>query len=353
MDRKIVVKRKVLLMITELTQAQLNLLPVELDDYLGCNLSTIPVDHTAAETAMAETYRSGGLEPPHQYIWCNSPVEAAEVASQQSDSVRDQVRTWDYIQQQVRDQVSKQVWDKVWNHTLRVQELSCDEVWNKVWAQAIRQDRKTWFAGCDALWGQHDADWVSLYTFFQRIGVSIPSLKGLNALCRTCGWWWTFKNVAIMLERPSFLKRDNVLALHCETGPAIAWKGFAIWAWHGTVVPQFMIESPHEITTSLILGENNQEVRRVMLERYGWDRLLTELEATTLDTSRWGTLLSTDKLSTYLEGEDAEARFVLVQDPSTGRKYALRVDPSCKDAHEAVAWTFGKTAETYIPIQEA
>jgi len=37
-------------------------------------------------------------------------------------------------------------------------------------------------------------------------------------------------------------------------------------------------------------------------------------------------------------------------DPS--REYVLRVAPHCRTAHEAVAWTFGLSAEQYAPIVE-
>jgi hypothetical protein len=39
--------------------------------------------------------------------------------------------------------------------------------------------------------------------------------------------------------------------------------------------------------------------------------------------------------------------------PSTGRRYALRVPPEMMTAHEAVAWTFGLTVETYNPNQQS
>lgn len=34
------------------------------------------------------------------------------------------------------------------------------------------------------------------------------------------------------------------------------------------------------------------------------------------------------------------------------KDYFLRVPPTITTAHEAVAWTFGKTAETYAPAIE-
>jgi hypothetical protein len=35
------------------------------------------------------------------------------------------------------------------------------------------------------------------------------------------------------------------------------------------------------------------------------------------------------------------------------KDYFLRVPPTVKTAHEAVAWTFGETPETYNPVMES
>jgi hypothetical protein len=89
-----------------------------------------------------------------------------------------------------------------------------------------------------------------------------------------------------------------------------------------------------------------------MLERYGWDRFLDDLGATVEHEDEYGKLLATDKMNGYLDGEDSIAKFVLVKDPSTDRRYALRVPPDTKTAKEGVAWTFEEEVESYNPIQE-
>jgi hypothetical protein len=40
--------------------------------------------------------------------------------------------------------------------------------------------------------------------------------------------------------------------------------------------PEHIITQPEKLTPEVALGESNQEIRRVMLERYGWERLLVE-----------------------------------------------------------------------------
>jgi hypothetical protein len=173
-------------------------------------------------------------------------------------------------------------------------------------------------------------------------------------LAENCGWWWPFEGAIIMTERPTRLTRDDRGRLHNESDMAIQYgDGWGVYAWHGVRVPEHIITKPEELTPEVALGESNQEIRRVMLERYGWERLLTDLNATLVQSDRFGKLVQTEHLGRYLEGEDPVARFVIVRDSSSERSYCLRVPRDCETAHEGVARTFGLDSSRYNPIQEA
>jgi hypothetical protein len=60
--------------------------------------------------------------------------------------------------------------------------------------------------------------------------------------------------------------------------------GWAIYAVHGVRIPEYVIERPHEITVALIESETNAEIRRVMLERYGWSRYIHDCGAEVVDS---------------------------------------------------------------------
>jgi hypothetical protein len=162
--------------------------------------------------------------------------------------------------------------------------------------------------------------------------------------------------------------------LHCETGPALGYPDkFSIWAWHGTRVPQYVIESPETITAQQIQAEENAEVRRVMVERMGWEKYCGQaqmkvIHADTLNTKfpalpisalvDYGTRIVTSFRSgsenaELLEAlglrdfEDRPMRFVRLTDPSTGRQYVLRVKHDHSRCYEAVGWTFSMTEEQY------
>ena len=209
--------------------------------------------------------------------------------------------------------------------------------------------------------GIHDAYWLGFYAFFARECGLIEETKEVTGLIHLaeagCGWWWPFEKAVILTERPVLLRRDEEHRLHCEDGPALAYAdGFAVYAWHGVRVGREIIEHPEQIRPEQVLREQNQEVRRAMLERYGWRRLLRDVRATEVHRDRFGVLYETARLGEYLEGEDPMARFVSVRDPSTAREYALRVPPTITTAQAAVAWTFGfegAEAARYAPEVEA
>ena len=88
-----------------------------------------------------------------------------------------------------------------------------------------------------------------------------------------------FENVCIISDRPCRLERDAAGHLHCETAAAMEYRdGWKIWAWHGLRVPERIIMQPETIGIDEIFAQSNAEIRRVMQERYGWQRFFTTMK---------------------------------------------------------------------------
>jgi hypothetical protein len=326
--------------IEQLSSAQESKLAVYRDKWLRIGLSTGPCDRAAVAAAIDEVYRYGGREPPKIKIWLDSP-HAGVIAAMMLSQVWSQVGS--QVESQVRSQVESQVWSQVGSQV----------------ESQVRSQVESQVYNCG--YGTHDANWLAFYEFFAvecGLAGQTEKLRGLLQLAEAgCGWWWPFEGAVILTERPTLLRRDEEHRLHCEDGPALAYAdGFAIHAWHGVRVPSEIIEHPELIQPEKVLTEDNQEVRRIMLERYGWVRLLRDLGAAEVHRDSCGVLYETARLGEYLDGEDAVARFVHVVDPSTGREYALRVPPIMTTAQAAVAWTFhieDNDAAQYAPQMEA
>ena len=177
-------------------------------------------------------------------------------------------------------------------------------------------------------------------------------------IAASAGPWWALDGLAIVSERPLRVAVDDRDRLHSEKGPALAYgDGTAIHAWHGVRVDSWIIDHPERITVGAIDEAENAEVRRVMVERFGAERLVREGNAELVHEDEAGRLwrrpLAPDPWS-------REEPFVVVEvvnstpEPDGSRKtYWLRVPPRTQTAREGVAWTFGMGGSEYRPAQQS
>jgi len=109
--------------------------------------------------------------------------------------------------------------------------------------------------------------------------------------------------------------------------------------WRGVTVPPRIAFEPDSLTAAEVTQEPNAEIRRVMIERMGYDRFAREAGAKVLheDTDPGG---QRQLLSVELE-EDETLVGLRCFCPSTGNGYLLRVPPDTKTCHQAAAWLAG------------
>jgi hypothetical protein len=116
-------------------------------------------------------------------------------------------------------------------------------------------------------------------------------------------------------------------------------------------VPAFVVVRPDWITIKHIDDEQNAEVRRVMIERYGQARYLFDSGAKEIHADDFGTL--------YRREFQDDEPLVMVKVVNSTREpdgsfkdYFLRVPPNVLTAREAVAWTFESEPDGYAPAVE-
>jgi hypothetical protein len=199
----------------------------------------------------------------------------------------------------------------------------------------------------DAVHGQQDAAWLSAFDTGPG-----SALEGVAAVAEAAGWWWPYERVAVLCDRPAELHRDEAGRLDRSDGPALAFRdGFALYSWRGMPVPGEFLEQLSTLTADRIRTEANAELRRVMLEHYGYDRYLAESGAVPQHRDETGVLWRIAMAG----DEDTVMVEVLNSTPEpdgTTRTYWLRVPPATRTAKEGVAWTFGLTAEEYEPLRQ-
>jgi hypothetical protein len=155
------------------------------------------------------------------------------------------------------------------------------------------------------------------------------------ALGRSTGWWLVWRDMIIACERPLRQAVDADGRLHHESAPALVCRdGWRVHAWHGVLVPDYVIERPDMISVQRIRRMQSEEIRRVMIERIGWDRYLRESGA----RSRHRRFNERDHQWEQLFHFEDGSQHVLVSDPSTGRKYGLGVPRDIENCEQAQRW---------------
>ncbi|MFF2350593.1 DUF6745 domain-containing protein [Kitasatospora sp. NPDC058115] len=349
--------------------------------------ATGPADRAGVERAVRAAYRAVGLAEPAAVRWFGSPLAAVEAALELraagAVTVREAVRTlpWDAVRRQAVERTGAAGWAPLWALTGAelgpVTNALADRIRGAVLdrlapepdtendeddvIEAARERRTTVrIALLDAVRGQHDAPWFAAFEAAGVLGTA-PGAPGgpeggaiaaLAEVARGAGWWWPYADVVLISERPVALHRDEAGRLDHADGPALAYSdGFDLHAWRGMPVPADFLAGLGDVTVERIRTEENAELRRVLLEHYGYERYLSDAGAVPVHQDETGRLwridLPADESVVMVEVVNSTA-----EPDGTFRTYWLRVPPTTMTARAGVAWTFGITEAEYHPQRE-
>ena len=179
----------------------------------------------------------------------------------------------------------------------------------------------------------------SFLSFFKDIvGLKLKEYEAYQHwedLCVHSGPRIVHADFCMVSDRPEVLKIDANNLAHCETGPFCRWRdGSELYAIHGVYIPRSVVMHPDLQTIDQIKLEKNEEVRRIRIERFGWERFLKESGSKLVESRKNDRDAQQECL--YLL-DDGTKRFVCV-DPSTGRRYALGVPSEIETCEQAQLW---------------
>src|SRR5574341_849905 len=343
------------------------------DEWLAHGRSCAPADRAATEATLASMYIALGEQPPI-FWWCDGPAVGslvrtllrANLWANLGDNLWANLRDnlWDNLGANLGANFRANLWDNLWaniranlraNLGANLRDNLRDNLGSNLRDNLEDNlgDNLYWW-----LWGQHDAAWPAfcawpdvalrpMHTDDHR-----ARLAWWLTLSRSCGWWHPYRGVVFVCERPARQAVDGQGRLHHETGPALLCRdGWPVYAWHGVRVSADVIERPDTITPSTIQAEANAEVRRVMIERMGWERWLVASGAQPVHRDRFGDLYQTE-----LNGARIGVAIVTNSTPEPSgehKRYPLLVPLEHETAHGAIASTFGLTAAQYAPVVES
>ena len=327
--------------IDTLTDAQKARMASWVQEWIERGLSCEPADRAAVEAGMAECYRFAGLPWHGRVVWVESPLVVALAGPIAGyllggDAVDDAVG--DAVRGAVRGAVHGAVGDAV------------GDAWWKY------------------LGGQWWISWQAWTSFFRdvcdlELDSGIWGRDRAYAAAQSAGWWWPHKEFVIVSDRPAEIHRERVgpdgwgsHRLHREDGPAVLFRdGWAVWAWHGLMVPRWVVESP---TLELIAAEENAEIRRAGIESFSWDRWLKEAQLSPVAVcDDPGNAPHRLELFDVPVGLYPTAVRLLVmtngsvERDGTRRRYAETVPAEIGDPLTAAAWRVGLSREDYAAIQ--
>jgi hypothetical protein len=226
--------------------------------------------------------------------------------------------------------------------------------WDAWDARDALQRLAEWCLAFSGSYLEWDLSWLTMTLFGARQNKKTDVIKWSEPLCAAyiAGCWqliWTDDTLYWAAKPTVHVDRSNGRRrLHRADGPAVVSDIEDLHFWHGILVPRIVIEAPHEITSQMIDDEPNAEVRRVMIERYGYERYVSD-----------GVLAHEDATGRLIKKRNAQGDEISVvsvvngskEPDGTYKRYVLSVPPECKTAVEAVAWSYGMSVEEYSKLK--
>lgn len=133
--------------------------------------------------------------------------------------------------------------------------------------------------------------------------------------------------------------------------------GFRFGAGYGLDTRQSLLLSYFRaapLPAQLIIAETNAELKRILIEAKGIDKLFAELNPAIVHQDIDGYGHPRRLLAIKVrEARNGELRAVQVVCPTTGREYILGVPSTVNTCQQAVASTFGMAPHQYAPDRES
>lgn len=272
---------------------QLALLPSFRDRYLARALSTESADWDVAREVARDAYPRMWADAPRKFVHAASPMEGIRIALAadpgpllRGSGFRNACDLGFETRRHLREEVIEVI-----EQALRPVRDQTAQLWTPIWNQFLWQLRR------DGVDGERIGSWevgdfrfssLALQAFARQVlGVRLD-LRGdlfdtVDRLSAVCGWCWPFADVCVIVDRPECIRRDEAHRLHCANGPAVRFRdGWCVYAWHGYRIPvsaHWIITDRDRLTPESIEAERNAELRRVMLEAYGFERYLAARDA--------------------------------------------------------------------------
>ncbi|MBD2197325.1 MULTISPECIES: DUF6745 domain-containing protein [Calothrix] len=314
------------------------------------NIGSKPLDLAQATIAIQALYKYAGLPQPEVRFFASPAAarEQIEQESMQSDCVLAEL--WDVLREDLWRSLSRSLGTLQPELTHSIKNPLAD-IWERSFQRIMLDglmDILGDFLG-DCLLPEWGISWAGMFATAHRLSVALPEEK-YNLFCnymQQVGWMFPYEGVAIAIQRPS-IRRNSAGEIHGEGIPAIEFPdGFGVYAYRGINLPeQYGKVHPTNWRGEWLLEQRNAELRRVLIQGIGYERICQDLQAKECDRWQEYTLLQ-------IESEiDVEPIHLLKMTcPSTDFIHVLRVPPDINSAREAIRWVNWGIDPTEFAVQ--
>ena len=182
--------------------------------------------------------------------------------------------------------------------------------------------------------------WSCFYAGAKILGVefSDEQLELFTDWNEKASCWIACDNLCIVSQNPIIIHWQN-RELHNESGMSVEYAdGWGIYSINGVAVDEQIVMRPESQTIEQIRWEKNEEVKRIRIERYGWENFMRKVNAEAID-SRVNEVDGTHEGLFSLEGG---MKTFVGKCRSTGRVYFLEVPSEVKTCEQAQTWFLGE-----------
>jgi hypothetical protein len=183
-----------------------------------------------------------------------------------------------------------------------------------------------------------------------------PAMTWEHEVFHHCTAFAAFQRSCIVLAARPQLSMNDEGNLHSTTGPAVSWAdGTRLWFNDGHYLNECgkrIVAEPEKLSTAHILEINNEETRRVAIEKFGWDRFIAEANCPVIDR-RVNDIDNTIEMLVGAprsdEGPQLRQNRMVLFCRSTGRRYFLGVPRNIESCEAAQTWMSDSGSNPLIP----
>ncbi|NJM63931.1 MAG: hypothetical protein HC849_33415 [Oscillatoriales cyanobacterium RU_3_3] len=340
-----------------LTPEQTALIPIYREKWQQIGLSVKPIDRQQAAAAINTAYNLIDLPEP-EIIFCDSPLDAllkiqplssqGQLWLEDASAIRDKIHNEVYnsLRKQLPRELENHIYSQLYNplHDRLVNQLHHhvrDEAYDRL-EHKLRERFMIFFLKMTSNNNFIVSELSACHGSWVDFCISVLNLKCdrslytlFESLTKNCGLIYPYAKKCFVCDRPQNINFDSAGLLHAEGKPAVEFVDkFSVYCYRGVRLPEtYGRVAPESWQAQWLLTEKNAELRRVLIQAIGYERICQELQALELDSWQEYTLLKIDS------DVDIEPIHLLKMTcPSTGKIHVLRVPPGVRSAKEAISW---------------